>query len=80
MSNGAANGLVISAIDALEEAVRRMNINKEDYENKSLATGQTIFLNYASVVKEDIDIIKNLEREYGLLGDTPKEDNLEIDR
>lgn len=74
------NGSVISAVDALEEAVRRMNVNKECYENKSLATGQTVFLNYASVVKEDIDIIKDLEREYGLLGDDPKEVNLEMDR
>ena len=73
-------GSVISAIDALEEAIRRMEEKKEDYEDKYESSKKSVFLNYANIVSEDIDIIKDLEKEYGLLGDTDKEDVLETDR
>lgn len=73
-------GSVISAIDALEEAIRRMEERKENYEDKYESSKKSVFLNYANIVSEDIDIIKDLEKEYGLLGNTDKEDVLETDR
>ena len=71
---------IVSAIDALEEAVRRMEERKEEYEDKYESSKKSVFVNYANIVAEDIDIIKTLEKEYGLLGDPDKEDLLESDR
>lgn len=74
-----SEGSTISAIDALEEAVKRMSVKEQGYKDSYNITHSVRFLDYANIVKEDIDIIYSLEQEYGLIknnGVLEKADNV----